>query len=122
MALRGSNRDYLLKVATAQKHVLYVVLAYVLLIVVNLVLGRVLPGMINVGMFAFLAVAIAGAITVYRLASLFRSKVVAAIYLVGLLVPCLGLLLLLSISQEATRVLKENGIKVGLLGANLDDI
>ena len=34
------------------------------------------------------------------------------------LVPCLGLLLLLLINEKATRVLRQNGIRVGLLGAD----
>ncbi|MBC7967314.1 MAG: hypothetical protein H7Z17_15470 [Fuerstia sp.] len=38
------------------------------------------------------------------------------------LVPCVGLLVLLIINSKATSVLKANGIKVGLLGADLSSI
>ena len=46
------------------------------------------------------------------------SNIVAIIYVLGLLVPLLGLLLLLSVSGKATKELRSAGIKVGLLGAN----
>ena len=44
--------------------------------------------------------------------------------LLGLLtfIPCIGLLVLLIVNGKATRVLKENGFKVGLLGANLAEV
>lgn len=38
------------------------------------------------------------------------------------LVPCLGLLALLTVNQKATDVLRANGIKVGLFGARLSDL
>jgi hypothetical protein len=38
------------------------------------------------------------------------------------LIPCIGLVALLIINGKATAVLKQHGIRVGLLGANLIDI
>jgi hypothetical protein len=38
------------------------------------------------------------------------------------LVPCIGLIVLLIVNGKATGILKQNGIKVGLLGANLSQI
>ncbi|MDA1232425.1 MAG: hypothetical protein O2856_16755 [Planctomycetota bacterium] len=38
------------------------------------------------------------------------------------LVPCVGLIVLLIINSKATNILKQNGIKVGLLGADLNSI
>jgi hypothetical protein len=38
------------------------------------------------------------------------------------LIPCIGLIILLVINVKATSVLKKNGIKVGLLGADLSSI
>ena len=58
-----------------------------------------------------------GAISVYRLAALFRGEVIAIVYVLGLLTPILGLILLISIRQKATTILQQNGIKVGLLAA-----
>jgi len=44
--------------------------------------------------------------------------------LLGILtfIPCLGLIVLLIVNGKATSTLKQNGIKVGLLGANLSQI
>jgi hypothetical protein len=44
--------------------------------------------------------------------------------LLGILtfVPCLGLVMLLLVNGKATNILKENGVKVGLLGADLSRI
>ena len=117
----GSNREHLIKVARAQRHVLFVVLAYLCLIPVNVVAGQFEPLQI-VGPIFGLGVMLAGAVTVFHLVSLFRGKVAAVFYVIGLLIPCLGLILLLVISSEATNILKANGIKVGLLGADPDSI
>ena len=38
------------------------------------------------------------------------------------LLPLVGLLVLLAVNGKATRVLKQNGIRVGLLGADLSSI
>lgn len=46
----------------------------------------------------------------------------AIIYGIASLIPCIGLLILLSVNSGASTLLKENGIKVGLLGANLEQI
>ncbi len=117
----GSNREHLIKVATAQRHVLFVILAYLALLPFNIAAQQV-PQLAVILLPVAIIVFIAGAITVFRLASLFRGKAVAVLYLIGLLIPCLGLILLLVISSEATNLLKSNGIKVGLLGANPNDI
>jgi len=38
------------------------------------------------------------------------------------LVPCIGLISLLIINQSATSILQRNGVRVGLFGANMDDV
>jgi hypothetical protein len=40
----------------------------------------------------------------------------------GSLVPCINLIVLLVINSKATSILKDNGIKVGFLGANPSDV
>src|SRR5690606_30647517 len=35
------------------------------------------------------------------------------------LIPCVGLIILLVVNQKATKTLQDNGIKVGLMGANM---
>lgn len=116
-----ANREHLIRVARAQRLVMLAILAYLGLIPLNLVSLRV-PAIGLIVIPAAVCVLVFGAITVYRLAALFRGNAVAVVYVLGLLVPLLGLLLLLSVSQKATALLKANGIKVGLLGANPDRI
>ncbi|MCA9157448.1 MAG: hypothetical protein KDA72_03930 [Planctomycetales bacterium] len=118
-------KERLRRIANAQRQVNLALLLYIAIFPVSFGLGAVGGGApwaaLLLGLFA-LAVIILGAISVYRLAAVFRGKVVALIYVIGLLVPLLGLLLLLSISGKATKELRAAGIKVGLLGANPSDI
>ncbi len=63
-----------------------------------------------------------GVVSVFSLASIFRGRVVAVIYVIGQIVPLLGLLLLLSINGKATKELRAAGIRVGIMGANPDSV
>ena len=116
-----ADPDRLRRLASAQRRVNLAVLMYLAMIFVN--------GAINVasrgqtwGAIVLLTIVVAvlsyGAVAVFTLASMFRGRAVAVIYVLGLLVPLLGLLLLLSINSKATKELKANGIRVGLLGAD----
>ncbi len=53
------------------------------------------------------------------IANVYNSVILGIVVCILLLVPCLNFLILLGISQRATMYLKEHGIKVGLLGANM---
>ncbi len=118
-------KERLRRIASAQRQVNLALLLYIAIFPVSFGLGVFGVGApwaaLLLGFFA-LAVIIMGTISVYKLAAVFRGKVVAIIYVIGLLVPLLGLLLLLSISGKATKELRAAGIKVGLLGANPSDI
>lgn len=59
----------------------------------------------------------------FSLASAIRSSALRIVLLiVGLFIPLVNLLMLLSINNEASKILKASGVKVGLMGANPDDI
>jgi len=121
VAQLGSDRERLRRIATAQRQTNLAVLLQFLLfpasIGVSAVAGDAPWAGFVIGIVA-LCVVVYGAVAVFRLASVFRGKVVAVIYVLGLLVPLLGLLLLLSISSKATTILQEHGIHVGLLVAD----
>ncbi len=123
--VQGAGREHLRKIASAQRNVNLAVLFYLALIPLNIVLSIVAAevawGAIVLGLAA-LAVLIFGAVSVYSLASLFHGPLGGVIYVLGLLVPVLGLILLVMLSSKATKILKSNGIKVGLLGANPQQI
>lgn len=121
----SADRQELREIALAQRQVNLAVLLYLCLIPINVglsILSESAPwagivlGVIALCVFGF------GALSVYKLAAIFRGKTVAVIHALGLLVPLLGIILLFTNSQKATKILQANGIKVGLLGANLNSL
>lgn len=121
----STSREELRKIATAQRQVNLAVLFYLCFVPLNLWLASIAEKepiaaiaqlVIALGLLAFCI------LSVYRLASIFRGKVIAVIHAFGMLVPLLGLLLLLVNNQKATEIMRKNGIKVGLLGANPNSI
>jgi hypothetical protein len=78
-----------------------------------------IPMLALVGVLALLVSGIAGIVFVVLTAMRLYSTSAAIGLAVVMLIPCVGLLLLLSINSAATKRLKDNGIKVGLLGANM---
>lgn len=119
------DRSRLRKIAGAHRQANYAVLLYLCLAPVNATLAVIGENeqWANIALLASILVVFAfGAVSVYKLAAIFRGKGVAVIHALGLFVPLLGLLLLVVNSQQATAILQEHGIKVGLLGANPDSI
>ncbi len=121
----ANDRDRLRRIALAQRQVNIAVLLYLSLIPVNLVLGAVGQGA-NWASLVVLVLGLIvlglGAVSVYKLASIFRGKIVAVIYVLAMLLPLIGLLMLLSISRKATKELRAAGYKVGLLGVDASTI
>lgn len=115
------NRERLRAIASAHRLVNLAVLFYLCLIPFNVAIRlageEAVWAALAISLVA-LGVALFGAIAVFRLASLFMGTPLAVIYALGLLIPCVGLILLVLISQKATRILQQHGIKVGLLGAD----
>lgn len=66
-----------------------------------------------------LAAGLAGVVFMFLLAMKVYSTGVGVLLGVLGLIPCVGLLVLLIVSGKATTILKENGYKVGLLGAKM---
>ena len=115
------DRDRLRRIATAQRQVNIAVLLYLGLIPMNIVLAGVGGAQAWAGIFLglyLLVVLVLGVFSIFRLAAIYRGNVVAFLYVIGLLVPLLGLLLLLSISNKATKELRKAGVRVGILGAD----
>lgn len=105
-------------VAVYQKGILVCILIYFLAIISQFAIPipfRIVPT-IGIGL-----VGLVGVVFVFLLAM--KIYGVAVGVLLGLLTffPCLGLLVLLIVNSKATSVLKQNGHRVGLLGANLSE-
>ena len=118
VGIKSGRREDLKSLAVAQK-------AIMICILLQIVIGAarfVVPAdyAIILGIVALL-VLLASTVSMFMLAMKVFNIGSGILYALGALVPCLGLLVLLAVNQRATRILRENGYKVGLLGANLSE-
>jgi len=76
-----------------------------------------------VGLLLVLAIAAFEIYAVYQLGTALRINTVLVIILcLCMFIPCISLLLLVLLSGRASKLLKANGVRVGLMGGNIDDI
>ncbi len=115
----GNDPGKPLRVAIAQRRVMYALLAGIGLNVSASYLSTLGSAMQVVTIFMALVVIGLMAYVMYSLAKELNSDSIAIVYAVLMIVPCLSLILLVIVSQQATNYLKQFGIKVGLMGANL---
>lgn len=115
----SGRRDDLKKVAAYQKGVILCILVNMIAMASQFFLSPELAGIVGIG---FILASLAGMVFVFLLAV--QVYGVALGILLGLLalVPCIGLIVLLIINGKATAVLRQNGIRVGLFGANTTDL
>ena len=116
--LSGTRED-LKNVARYQKGVLVCILIYFLAVIGQFALPQDLRMILGIGV---LFVGLTGAVFAFLLAMKTHGTGQGILLGILCLVPCVGLLVLLIINSKATSVLKQNGIKVGLLGADLSSI
>ena len=103
------------RVASGQKLIIYAILiniiATILQIAVNPLFG--LLGLVSLVM---------SIIGVIKLATGLGSSLIAKIiYVVLMIIPLINLITLLILNSQATKVLRANGYKVGLMGASKND-
>lgn len=120
----ASDRSRLRKIAVAHRQVNLAILYYLCVVPIS---GLVIVGesaMWAKVVFGVIGMAVLdlGVVSVYNLAEKLRGKTVAIVHAVGLLIPFLGLILLMTNSREATKMLQANGINVALFGANPETI
>ena len=115
----SGTRDDLLSVAKNQKGILVCILIQLVAMVGQFALP---PGVRLFLGLAVLIIGLVGAIFVFMLAIKVYGTAVGI--LLGFLsfIPCIGLIVLLIVNGKATGILKQNGIKVGLMGANISAI
>lgn len=118
------------RVGLAQRRIMWIILGAILLLVsfgmgaaitptsgaaMFLVLGLLL--VLRLGMLVLMMIG------VYQLASALGSGTgTCVLYVIGMLIPLVSLIILLTVNQKATNLLKRNGIKVGLMGAKVSDL
>ena len=116
----NSTNNNIQHIAKLQRYVNYAFLAYLCVIIISIGFSSFLKSDSPVGVLFFIffmAVAIFGAVSVFRLAKAMSGVGVAIIAMLGMLIPVIGLIILLVINGSATKKLKQAGYKVGLLGA-----
>jgi hypothetical protein len=124
------TNPYVRQVGLAQRRIMWIILGAILM-TASFVGGAVITptsgsaqivviGLLLVLRLAMIALMMIG---VYQLASALRYGVASCVlYTIGMLVPLVSLIILLSLNQKATNVLRHSGIKVGLMGARLSDL
>jgi hypothetical protein len=115
----SGKREDLKKVAQYQKAILTCILLYLLAVFGQFLLPPQFRPLLGLGV---IIVGLVSTIFVFMLALKIYSTATGVILGILALVPCLGLIILLVINSKATKILTENGIKVGLLGANVSRI
>lgn len=116
--LSGTRED-LRSVATYQRYIMLCILVYLGAAFGQFAVPQEVRMSIAGGM---LAVGLAGTVFVFLLSTKVYGTVQGIIFAILTLIPCIGLIVLLIINSKATNILKANGIKVGLLGANPADV
>jgi hypothetical protein len=115
----GGTREELRQVATYQKGVLLCILIQLVAIVAQVFVPPEIRLLVSL---ASLVVGLAATVFVFLLAIKVYSTGLGVLLGILTLIPCVGLLMLLFVNGKATSVLKQNGIRVGLLGANLSEV
>ena len=111
-----STKDDLRSVARLQKGMMVCILLYLVAMISQTVL---VPEMLPIVGLVVLTVALVGAIFLALLTMELYGIGWGALMSLLSLLPLIGLLVLLAVNGRATRLLRKNGISVGLLGADL---
>lgn len=117
----GGKRVNLVKLAEAQKHLLWCVLGRIGMEIGGFAIMPAFPppyGIIVYGA-ASLVLLVVTVVLIVRMAKAYgTSTVLAVLGGIAIVVPCAGLLLLLFLNQRVTGTLQRAGAKVGLMGVN----
>jgi hypothetical protein len=115
----SGTRDDLRSVAKCQKGILVCILIYLVAVFGQFALPPEIRPLVG---FSVLIVGLVGAVFVFMLAIKVYGTGIGIVLGVLSLVPLIGLIVLLVVNGKATGILKQNGIKVGLLGADTSAI
>jgi hypothetical protein len=96
---------------------MYCILAYIGLYVI-LILFRSTPALAGVVALCILGTMVTAAVFIFMLSLSLYSVGTGIVMGLLTMIPLLGLLVLLIINGRATKILRDNGVRVGLLGAN----
>lgn len=111
--LSGSD---LREVATYQRGIILCILVYLLAVVGQFLIPQEFRLFLG---FAVLGLGLVATVFTFLLSTKIYSAGIGVLLGVLTLIPCVGLIVLLVINAKATGILKERGINVGLLGADM---
>jgi hypothetical protein len=115
----SGDREDLRSIAKSQKGILICILVYLIAVFGQFALSPELRPLVGIGV---LLVGLVGAVFVFMLAIKVYGVGVGILFGILSLIPLIGLIVLLIVNGKATGILKQNGIHVGLLGANISTI
>lgn len=119
LGVKSGRREDVYSVAIYQKVILICILIYLIALIGQFVLPE--------GLFLMLAIAagvgvIVGTLFVFLLAAKVYHPAIGILLGLLTLVPVVGLIVLLRINAKAIKILKDNGVHVGLIGARMSDL
>ncbi len=121
-----NDPEHLRRVAIYQKGVLFAVAIYLINIVisaVNAMTGWLPPPVLGIPFALFTLVAfVGGIVAVGLLSARLHGVLIGVILAICTFVPCVNLIVLFVVNQQANGLLTSNGIRVGLFGAKMADI
>lgn len=112
----------LLGIAKAQRGLMLCILGYLVSLLLLFPLGHKESGLVILAGLLLLASSLGGLLFLILLTHRLSGTLVAVIVGVGFLIPLVGLLLMVLMSGKASRMLKQAGFKVGLLGSDIGKI
>ena len=125
IGVRSGTREDLKSVAQYQKGILVCILIYLICLMAQIgIPEEVLAAFSGGSVLAIgvLFVGLVGTVFVFLLALKVYSPGLGVLLGILALVPCMNLLVLLVVNARATQTLRDNGIRVGLLGADLSKL
>src|SRR5262245_31780835 len=111
--VRSGRREDLKAVATYQRGIIVCILIYLVAVVGQFALPANLRPVLGVGV---LVVGLVGLVFTFLLSMKVYNIGLGILLGILAIIPLIGLLVLLMVNAKATRVLRDNGIEVGLLG------
>jgi predicted RNA-binding Zn-ribbon protein involved in translation (DUF1610 family) len=124
---KGGKAARMKSIASAQRNLIICILLQIVLYIALLIFGRDQKPEAGMALLiicifaAMLGAGVAGTVYAFMLAIKIHNTTAGVIIGLLTLVPCIGLLVLLAINNSATRLLRDNGYRVGFLGADMSD-
>lgn len=106
------------QVAMQQRAINLCILAEIIIVIAEIAARGFVPILAMLMSLLYVGVAITGAVFLFMLAMSLYNTGAGIVLGILALVPILGLLILLVVNGKATKVLRQHGIRVGLLGAD----